>query len=245
MASRGGKEQAATRAEWKDREAALWREWRQTADATSRGRLIEFYDGWVQKVAQDVFLQIPVQGAEWADYVHYGNIGLMESIDRFDPTRGAQFQTFARHRVRGAILNNIGRFAERTGRSTRYFERLDSIEETESDDALADIVDATVGLAIGYLLELGTLPSGNTENRNTTYDNVEAGEEQASLVGKIGELPEREQQVIRYHYFQQISFTEIADMLGVTRGRVSQLHRQAIERIRDDMSSNGGLDRSF
>jgi len=65
------------------------------------------------------------------------------------------------------------------------------------------------------------------------------------LVRAVDTLPPQERTVIRSHYLQEISFEEIAAKLGVTRGRVSQIHRQALLRLRDALADGGGLDVSF
>lgn len=243
----GGSAQAGESTRKRDyaqREQWLWAEFSEHQGAAQRNALIEHYYGWTHVVARDIFHRLRVPGAEWADYVHYATIGLIECIDRFDPARGVYFQTFARHRLRGAILNNIGKFAERTGHefdaSARYAERAESLNEAANDDALHDVIELSVGLAIGYLLELGTLPSGSPPE-NEAYRQAETESLIISLKKMVAELPEKERQIITGHYFQQLPFIEIAGLMQLTKGRISQLHSQAIRKLRNGFEENDSL----
>lgn len=233
------------KADYAARESALWAAWHDDPSAIHRHELVEHYAGWTRVVARDVFQRVRIPGTEWADYVHYATIGLLECIDRFDGRKGVHFQTYARHRLRGAILNNIGKFSERAGHalgtSARYSERADSLAITENDDSLIDLIEISVGLSIGYLLELGSLPVA-TPPVNEAYQQLEAEQIEASIAGFVEQLPDKERIIIQYHYFQQMSFVDIAALLELTKGRISQLHRNAITRIRELMSRQQGFE---
>lgn len=230
------------------REALLWSAWRNKRCAATRHALVDHYAGWTRVVARDVFVRVRVQGAEWTDYVHYATIGLLECLDRFDPDKGVHFQTYARHRLRGAILNNIGRFAERSshGNGGRYAERTESLDAggSESGDTLRDLIDVSVGLAIGYLLELGTVPS-SSQPENDAYRQLESEHLEANLAMLVDKLPDKERAVVTGHYYQQMSFVEVAAMLELTKGRISQLHRQAMNRIRLWLEEQDSFGRSL
>lgn len=241
-------QQDAARTEYAAQEAVLWLAWQAEQSAVNRHALVEHYAGWTRVVARDVFHRVRIQGTEWADYVHYATIGLLECIDRFDARKGVHFQTYARHRLRGAILNNIGRFAERSdqawGAGARFAERAASLDNDATGNALQDVIEVSVGLAIGYLLELGTLPD-NDMPENDAYRQVEAEHLEQSLAHLVEQLPEKEKIVVSCHYYQQMSFVDIAALLQLTKGRISQLHSQAINRIRTRMESQDDFQHVF
>lgn len=219
----------------RQREAELWQRWREGRDDAVRHALVELHLYWVRLIAREVQAEMRVTNAEWSDYLHYGTVGLLESIERFDPDYGVEFQTYARKRVRGAIFNGIGDFVS-TSRSggaedLRLQERARSLLEEGSDDPLQEIIALSVGLAIGHLLD-HEAESRDGGHGDSTYAAVERSDMEAIVAAAIEELPERERSVMRLHYFQQISFTDVAALLGVTKGRVSQLHSQAVKRIK-------------
>lgn len=86
-------------------EADLWRGFRRGGDATSRVRLIEAYQPLVFKVV----MQLRPPGPVLMDMIQEGSVGLIESVERFDPERGVRFSTFASYRIRGRVLNALDR----------------------------------------------------------------------------------------------------------------------------------------
>lgn len=86
-------------------EADLWRGFRRGGDATSRVRLIEAYQPLVFKVV----MQLRPPGTLLMDMIQEGSVGLIESVERFDPERGVRFSTFASYRIRGRVLNALDR----------------------------------------------------------------------------------------------------------------------------------------
>lgn len=86
-------------------EADLWRGFRRGGDATSRARLIEAYQPLVFKVV----MQLRPPGPLLMDMIQEGSVGLIESVERFDPERGVRFSTFASYRIRGRVLNALDR----------------------------------------------------------------------------------------------------------------------------------------
>lgn len=213
-------------------ESSLWDAWQEKRDSASRQALVQHYYNWTCFMARRVFMRVYLPGVEWADYVHYATIGLLEAIDRFEPERGLKFTTYARHRVRGAILNGIRQFQDLTRpHRSRHAERADSMNSGENGNALEEIVEVSVGLAIGYLLDL----ESQTEVRESTADTYTVVENNClieDISRFVGELPEREQKIVRLHYYHHMPFVEIADLMELTKGRISQLHKQAINRIR-------------
>jgi RNA polymerase sigma factor for flagellar operon FliA len=87
-----------------------------------------------------------------------------------------------------------------------------------------------IDLAFGYFLELGVLDQEPIDNNPLSlYEAEREGQDMALL---ISQLSPGERQVIEGHYFQQLSFTEISELMGVSRSRVSQLHAGALKKLR-------------
>lgn len=218
-------------------EAALWAAWNATKNPEDRHAIVEFYSEWVHFMAKQVFVRVRIPGVEWHDFVHYGTIGLLEAIDRFEPERGFQFRTYARHRVRGAILNGLRQCRDQEAHApaanpARHIDRSESLSDEPGGDLLAEIVTVSVGLAIGHLLDADSLPESGD-----TYAKVEHDCLMEDLSALVEALPEKERIVVKYHYYQHLAFIEIAELLGVTKGRISQLHKQGILRMRRQLEA--------
>jgi RNA polymerase sigma factor for flagellar operon FliA len=103
-----------------------------------------------------------------------------------------------------------------------------------------------VGLAIGVLLdEPPDEGPADSSVRANPYAGAELAELRRIARRAVQELPDRERELIGRHYFGQCEFQTIAAELGVTKGRVAQLHAQALARIRKNLSVNGDLDLSL
>ena len=99
-------------------------------------------------------------------------------------------------------------------------------------------------LAIGFLLEdsgLGSL----SESKNIPLEENALVQLKQTLRASVDTLPPNEQIVIRYHYFHHMGFTELADQLQLSKGRVSQIHKRALERIRAQLLERASLDDYF
>jgi len=197
--------------------------------------------------------------AEFADYMQYATLGLIEAVDAFDWQRGVQFNTFATYRIQGAIRNCIANFSERREQVGLLYrlkkERIDSIKHgdeapppkrrREKGGALVrELADVAVIWALSYLLEgSGMLaPRGEAQYVEQFYDGLELRQLKDKLVGLVDALPDQERRIIKYHYFQNLEFTEIAVIFGVTKGRISQIHKRALLLLREAHAIAGGLD---
>lgn len=202
----------------------------------SRERLFHRYDQWSKALARQIFSGYYLDYADCSDFEHYASIGLLEAIDRYDPNIGAPFKSYAKKRIKGAILSHIFRYSETSSHAMwkhkNVVERVDSFQSISSNNADSSelVVDEIVDLALSFLLE-----------KDTSNEYLLAGERYCSneldnLHDRawqfIEHLQDMSQQVLRMHYQQHKSFTEIADKLGLTIGRISQIHREAIKEIR-------------
>jgi RNA polymerase sigma factor for flagellar operon FliA len=103
-----------------------------------------------------------------------------------------------------------------------------------SDDPLQALAELVAGLALGLMLEGTNLiePADGVDRRPGPYDTLALRELLAMLAREVGRLPEREAVVIRQHYANGVSFTQIAQLLAISKGRVSQLHASALAKLR-------------
>jgi RNA polymerase sigma factor for flagellar operon FliA len=180
------------------------------------------------------------------DYLQYARTGLLEAVDRFDPTRGVRFESFASARIRGAILTGLESETELAAQqkyrgTTCIAERLESLRDPLNDkrsaSSLEGWVSTVVSVAMGLLLERDDAehPADESINANP-YASIEILCLRRKLLGGVKQLPEREAEVIRLHYFEHREFQIIAEELKVSKGRVSQLHARALMRLKQTLS---------
>jgi len=218
-------------------EAALWRRLRFERETRCREQIFSRYRSLARTLAARQLRTRPRNGVELGDMEHFAYEGLLQAIDRYDPLRGIPFGAFARRRIVGSIADGTSRMnevdAQYSHRRKVETERARSLVDPTADPlrALSDLVS---GLALGLILEGTSLieaPDG-ADHRPSAYETLAWRELQVLLVREIGRLPERERMVIRQHYENGISFTQIAQLLALSKGRISQLHASALGRLR-------------
>jgi RNA polymerase sigma factor for flagellar operon FliA len=232
---------------------ALWERFRETREPQLRGRLIERYLPLARSVAARFYRLRGDDSVPFEDYLQYARIGLVEAIDDYDPAREATFETYSSYRIRGAVLNGLGRESEIAAQ--RSFWRTRAQDYTEwlpqnvlPNDGMGSSGEADAGeelaprsrhaSVVGFVLE----HDGEEVADDALQANPHVAAEQVELLTLIGialeKLPARERDLIRRHYFEQCEFRVIAHELAVTPGRVSQLHTQALLRIRELLHSH-------
>lgn len=202
-------------------EIELWRRYRSRADADARDFLFLRYSNWARSIAVSVARRLKPGILEWQDHLQNARVGLLEAMSRYDVERGVDFMAYAKPRIRGAVFNGVRSSA--VGRDPETIasiglERIGSLSEEESSDPLLGFIDSIVGLGIGYLLEDG-------------HDVVNA-EQSELLMDALLELPSRQRDVLIQHYLRQIQFQDIASALCLTKGRISQIHKEALQGMR-------------
>lgn len=222
-------------------EAALWRRFRYEAEGSCRELLFNRYVGLARSIAARHFHRRGVKRVERGDFEHFAFEGLLQAIDRFDPMKGVPFGSYARRRIVGSIADGMAKMTEIDAQLSQRHrieqERLRSIARAEAiadEDALSTLADLAVGLALGMMLEGTSLLEGasGVDPRPSAYESLEWRELQARLGREVTKLPEKEAIIIRQHYENGLSFVQIAELLELSRGRISQLHRSALETLR-------------
>jgi len=237
-------------------EAVLWEQLRASGDARARERLLGLHLDYARVVAGAYYARRFHDEIEYADYLQYASIGLLEALERFDPWRGVQFRTFAARRMHGAILNGLERFTEKqqqiAARQRLRAQRMDDVKAIagersgagaatpqDGQQLLAFVSEAGIGVALCWMLEGSGMVDDGASVSQPFYRGTELRQLRERLVLAIEGLPAQERTVIRGHYLQEIPFEEIATTLQLTRGRISQVHRRALLRLRGVLAEQG------
>lgn len=221
-------------------EAALWRRLVLEDEQQCRAALFDAYAGLARTIAARHYRRVG-RAVDRRDIEQFAFEGLLQAIDRFDPLRGVPFSAFARRRIAGSILDGLSRMSE-TGAQLRHRvrlerDRVESLMPDESgnpvDDPLSVLAGLAADLALGLVLDRnGPAGAEVADPRPSAYEGLAWRETQARLAEGIARLPEREAFIVRQHYDNGLSFALIASLLGLSRGRVSQLHASAMQRLR-------------
>jgi RNA polymerase sigma factor FliA len=223
----------------------------------SRQEAVSRYGPMVRRIASQLMARLPAN-VEIDDLIQAGMMGLFDALGRYAADQGAQFETFAMQRVRGAMLDEL-RANDWMPRSVRKAQRdieqaiqkaEQKLQRAPSDSDIAREMGLSVaqyqerlqearGAQLIYLDDMGHeaeddgfLDRHIPENSEQPLDTLGDQRFTKALVACIGELPEREQQVMALYYEQDLNLKEIGAVLSVTESRVSQLHSQAVARIR-------------
>lgn len=227
-------------------EPVLWRQWRGCGDASAREQLLGLHMPYARVVAASYYARRFSDDVEFGDYLQYACVGLLEAMDRYDPGRGVQFRTFAARRMHGAILNGLQRATEKhqqiAARQRLRAERLQDVRELAGADTTATqapeqlmriVAEAGIGLAVCWMLE-GTamVDAGGSAGTLHFYQGAQLRQLRERLAQAVDRLPPQERTVIRHHYLQDVPFDRIAADLQLTKGRISQIHKQALMHLR-------------
>ena len=220
-------------------EASLWRRFRFEREFRCREQIFTQYRSLARAIARRQLRARPRNGVELNDMEQFAYEGLLVAIDRYDPLRGIPFGAFARRRIIGSIADGAARMNESDAhysyRRRIETERLRSIAaEAGPADPLDALADLAAGLAIGLMLEGTGLvePEDGIDRRPNAYESLAWRQLNAQLDREIDRLPEREAAIIRQHYENGVSFSQIAQLLDLSKGRVSQLHAHALAKLR-------------
>jgi len=221
--------------------------------------LLEQHAVLVKRIAYHLMARLPAS-VQVDDLIQSGMIGLFEAANNFDHGKGASFETFAGIRIRGAMLDEIRR-GDWTPRSVHKNSRMvsEAINQLESelgrdvtDIEVADKLDITLseyhqilnsvssGKIIG-IEDLGvsedSLKIDEQHQANNPYQEIEQQSFKKELSHCISGLPEREAMVLSLYYDEELNLREIGQILDVSESRISQIHSQALHRLKARMKS--------
>jgi len=212
----------------------------------------------VQYIASRILERLPQQ-VELCDLVNAGVIGLLDAYRAFDPTKNAQFSTFAKFRIRGAILDSLRaldwgsrgirrkarEIAEATSQLEAKLGRSPNTEEVAvamgiTISALNDVQNDLSSLYVVGQEAMSSIDGGAPvdliESSPSPWDNpfemYRKAEDKARLTAAIGELSEREQLILSLYYVEELTMKEVAEVVGVAVSRVSQIHGASLVKLK-------------
>jgi RNA polymerase sigma factor for flagellar operon FliA len=243
----------------------LWDDYTRLGTSDLREKIILEYAPLVKIVAGRLSMYLGYN-VEYDDLVSYGIFGLIDAIDKFDPTKEVKFETYASLRIRGAILDQI-RKMDWIPRTIRQRQRQidNAIKQLEakngkvptddeisiylgiSEDEYSDWqsqVKADSVISLNEYVEQGYDVSSE-KSSSANFDMPEKVVEKAELKKVLGEalelLTDKEKKVILLYYYEDLTLKEISSVLEVTESRVSQLHTRALQKMKTKMGNYMGL----
>lgn len=227
--------------------------------AADRDQLLQQHFGLVHHVARKMQKHLSTE-ASLDDLVSAGAVGLMSAAENFEPQRGLAFSTFALPRIRGAILDDL-RKQDRVPRSVRRKARAlhaarELVAQRTGHSAADKDVAAELGvsvetvwswdadLAAAQIVRIDPVAREDEDRMAPQFasdeesidDRLEKQSSLAMLRGALNALPPRERQVLALYYYEELTQQQIAQVLGVTESRVSQIRSHAVARLRAQLS---------
>jgi RNA polymerase sigma factor for flagellar operon FliA len=235
----------------------MWKQWKEQGLTEAKKSLIEYYLPLVDFVSNRLAIGLP-KNVSKDDLVSFGIMGLFDAVEKFDYQRGLQFETYASWRIRGAIIDGL-RQGDWVPRSVREkakkiedaYQKLEQqllrsatdkeissylqVSENEFNQMVQDIAVTTICSIDDPIREddaetrLSLLI--DEKAKNPEYK-VNEHFLQETLAKAIERLTEKERTVVSLFYYEDLSLSEIAEVMSLSPSRISQLHSKAILRLR-------------
>lgn len=252
----------------KTNETDLLNQFVATRDSSLREEMVLRYVSLVHYVLGRLGISQEM-GAEYEDLVNQGLLGLIEAVDRYDPSFGTQFSTYATVRIKGKVLDYL-RSMDWLSRTARHRTRevrsaITQLTEVNQRPPTDEELAAHMGLDLEkvqqalvdsskVIISLDAMMDVDEDNEITLYDTladesqedpsdvVDSNDQKERLIEAIKELPEREQQVLSLYYFEELTLKEIGKVLGVSESRACQLHARAVLSLQGLLSQGGAYE---
>lgn len=229
-----------------------------TEERPNYDELMTQYAPFVKRIAYHMISRLP-SNVQLEDMVQAGMIGLFDALKGYDMSKGASFETYARIRIQGAMIDEVRR-CDWTPRSVykksrQISEAIRAVEKEQARDAkdseVAELLELSLdeyhnlvkdaaGCQLLSYEDIALAGGSNDEYQsgdfNGPYKHIQEDNFKCGLAEKISNLPEREKLVISLYYDEEFNLREIGEILGITEGRVCQIHGQALVRLRARMS---------
>ena len=242
----------------------IWDRYLRTKETDLRDQLILEYVHVVNLVAGRMSMYLGYT-VEYDDLVGYGIFGLIDAIDKYDMAKNVKFETYASLRIRGSILDHIRKmdWVPRTLRQKQ--KKMDAAVTKLETDLGRPATDAEIAQELGLSLDEyeGWRSESELSNMISLDDYLEQGGEaridslgtrfvgpethveqeelKTMLMEALQTLTEKEQKVITFYYYEELTLKEISEVLEVSESRVSQLHTKALRKIREKLGDSVDL----
>jgi RNA polymerase sigma factor for flagellar operon FliA len=235
----------------------------QAAKTARRDRIVLEHLPLVKAIAIRVHENLPVH-VDLDDLVHAGVLGLFDAAGKFNPDKQVAFSSYAKHRIKGAILDSLRQLDWASRDLRRRHKQVEAatrelaatLQRTPTESEVAQklgievdrwrqmMVDLrSVGLisASSRTAEHDDLPAPDFPSKPETQpDNMCSREQMRSVLGvAMKTLPERYQKVVFLYYTNEMTMKEIGGILGINESRVSQIHKSALEKMQVVLQANG------
>jgi RNA polymerase sigma factor FliA len=242
----------------------LWQRVREAGDTDAREALICHYLPLARMVAAALFRKRFHDEIEFAEYLQWATLGMIEALDRFDPGYGVKFGTFASHHMRGAVLDGLATSTEKQQQialqtrlrqeraksimsgGSEKFGAESSTSDGSSDVLLQRLADIGVGLALAWLLDDTGMVASDEDAPDAQHvpylDVLEYQQLQEHVQRLMEALPSQQRTVLKSHYLHGVPFADIARFMNLSRGRISQIHSKALNDLRESMRAKRSCD---
>lgn len=237
----------------------LWEEYRRHHSPDAENALAQTYLPLVRSIMGRLAMTLP-DHVDQDDLNSAGLVGLLQAIRNYNPGSGSSFETYARMRIRGAMLDElrrmdwvprtihekarriqevVGQLEQKLGRSPSGREMADALNI--SVDAYAELLDEIRPAAFVCLDSPGPADGNESDSLydvvadptdNNPVDHVSQRELQGIILNRVRNLPEMQRKVLALYYGEDLHLREIAKVFGLTESRICQIHSQAIRAIR-------------
>ena len=229
-------------------------------DAKVREDLILKYAPLVKYIAERIAIRLPPHISK-EELISAGIVGLLDALDKFDSEMGIKFKTYAEHRIKGAILDEL-RKMDWVPRSVRKdIHKVESaiiaaqtrLGKDPEDFEIAQEMGVDINSyhriiskarGVGLLSLDGTMPDGSapkfagqSSGESSPFDALKTKETKKIISKALSGLSKKEQLVISLYYYDELTLKEIAKVLSLTESRISQIHSKAIIKLKVKLRS--------
>jgi RNA polymerase sigma factor for flagellar operon FliA len=219
----------------------------QPPDALTDAQVVEKYAFLIDRVARRISAKT-ANVVQPGDLWSVGALGLLDAWKRYDQSRAVKFESFAEHRIRGAMIDELREMDHLPRRLRAETDRVrkarKALEISLGREATQDEVALKLGLSIEELDQLDAvaqpaaplmpeLPVASSETRQD--EKLERARQSHQLMAAIEKLPQRLALLLSLHYVEGLTYKEIAQALEVSEARVCQLHADALKKLRQTL----------
>ena len=235
----------------------------QAAKLARRDRVVLEHVPLVKAIAVRVHENLPVH-VDLDDLVHAGILGLFDAANKFNPEKQVVFSSYAKHRIKGAILDSLRQLDWASRDMRRRHKQVEAATRDLASELKRTPTEAEVAQKLGMdvdrwrtmmldlrnvgLISASTrgnegddLPAPDFPSKPETHpDSICAREQLRSVLSvAMKTLPERYQKVVLLYYTNEMTMKEIGGILGINESRVSQIHKSALEKMNVALQANG------